>query len=80
MRSFPRYRIYAILGWLVPLLLSIYFAALPDIHWIWRFLLFLGLFPLFFLLTIGVYVLFGRAWNDFQRRIQKEKTESSNGE
>lgn len=72
MKSFPRYRIYAILGWLIPILVSFYLARLPKIHWAWKILLFLFLFPIVFFLTVAIYVKVGKLWNRRQRKIQKD--------
>lgn len=72
MESFPRYRIYAILGWLIPILVSLYLARLPKIYWAWKILLFLFLFPIIFFLTVAIYVKVGKLWNRRQRKIQKD--------
>lgn len=76
MKSFPRYRIYAILGWLTPILISFYLARLPKIHWVWKILSFLILFPTTLAITIAIYVKVGKLWNRRQRKILENSKNS----
>jgi len=68
MKYFPRYRIYTILGWLAPALLSYYLLRRLDLHWALKVFLFLLLYPILLLLIFVICIKVGKVWNAYQRR------------
>ena len=77
MKYFPRYRIYSIIGWVLPVILSFYVSTLPDIHWVFRVLLFIVLCPVFFIGIIVVYLFVGKMWNNWKRKGKEEPPDES---
>ena len=76
MKYFPRYRVYSIIGWVLPIILSYYVSTIPDIHWIFKLFLFLFLCPVFFIGIIAIYLIVGKLWNR-RKRNSKEDSEAS---
>ena len=77
MKYFPKYRIYSILGWGLPIVLSYYVSSLPDIHWVFRILLFIVLYPVFFVGIIVIYLIVGKIWNNWKRKSEQSASEGS---
>ena len=68
MKYFPKYRIYSIIGWGLPIVLSYFVSGIPDIHWILRVVLFIFLCPVFFFSLIILYMIVGKLWNKWKRK------------
>lgn len=63
MKYFPRYRIYTLVGWTLPLFISILLVMPLDVAWYWKVLLCVFLYPLVFILEIIIYKELTDVWN-----------------
>lgn len=72
MRSFPKYRIPVIIGWLLPPVLSFFILRDLPLHLILKIVIFPFLAALLFFAEVLIAMKIGRIWNNWQRRKEKE--------
>lgn len=80
MKYFPKYRIYSILGYLVPFVGAYYLLGVPDIHIIWKILLFFMLYPILFIVEGLVWAEIGKVWNLRQRSLENRSSSETKKE
>lgn len=72
MRSFPRYRIPAIIGWLLPPILSFLIVRELPLHLALKIVAFPVLSVLLFFAETLIALKIAGVWNDWQRRKERE--------